>query len=94
MNQVEDSIYAMMETFKKMPIKNANSLLKELSNRVEQKWQYSLNIERQIRETTLARVMPELDREKMAKALKKYTRKFAPKYRAFNILQNKVEDVV
>ena len=46
MNQVEDSIYDMMETFKKTPIEIANSLPKELSDRVEQKWQYSLNIER------------------------------------------------
>ena len=30
----------------------------------------------------------------MAKVLKNYTRKFTSKYRAFNILQNKVEDVV
>ena len=94
MNQVEESIYAMMETFKKTPIEIANSLGKELFDRVEQKWQYSLNIERQIRETTLAQVMPELDKETMAKALKKHSRKFSPKYRAFNILQNKVEDVV
>ena len=85
-NQVEESIYAMIETFKQTPVEISNSLPKELSNRVEKKWQYSLNIERQIRETALARVMSKLDREIMAKELKKHTRKFAPKYRAFNIL--------
>lgn len=46
MNQVEESTYAMMATFKQTPIEIANSLPKELSDRVEKKWQYSLNIER------------------------------------------------
>ena len=81
MNRVEESIYAMMETFKQTQIEIANSLTKELSDRVEKKWQYSLNIERKIRETTLARVMAELDREIMTKALKKHTGKFKLKYR-------------
>ena len=38
--------------------------------------------------------MPELDRETKAKALKKHIGKSAPKYREFNILENKVEDVL
>ena len=94
MNQVEELIYAMMTTFKQTPIEIAKSLPKELSDRVENKWQYSLTKERQIRDTTLAQVMLELDREIMEKAIKKHTRKFAPKYKAFNILKNNVEHVV
>ena len=42
-----------MGIFKQTPIEIDNSLPKELSDRVGKKWQYSLIIERQIRETTL-----------------------------------------
>ena len=38
--------------------------------------------------------MPELSRGQITKANKKHGSKFAPKYRAFSILQNKIEDVV
>ena len=38
--------------------------------------------------------MLELTKGKIVKANKKYGGKFSPKYRAFNILQNKIEDVV
>ena len=38
--------------------------------------------------------MPELTRGKITKANKKHDNKFSPKYRAFNILQNNIEDVV
>ena len=38
--------------------------------------------------------MPKLTKGKITKASKKYGRKFSPKYRAFNILQNNIEDVV
>ena len=37
--------------------------------------------------------MPELTKGQITKANKKHGRKFAPKYRAFSILQNKIEDV-
>lgn len=38
--------------------------------------------------------MPELKKGQIAKANKKYWGRFAPKYRAFGILQNKIKDVV
>ena len=38
--------------------------------------------------------MPELSKAQIAKAMKKYAIRFVPKYRAFNILQNNIEDVV
>ena len=38
--------------------------------------------------------MPELTRGQITKANKKHGNKFSPKYRAFNILQNKIEEVV
>ena len=38
--------------------------------------------------------MPDLTKEKIGKVVKKYVAKFTPKYRAFNILQNNIEDVV
>ena len=38
--------------------------------------------------------MPELIKGQITKANKKHGRKFTPKYRAFSILQNNIEDVV
>jgi hypothetical protein len=75
-----------MENFKKNPIEIANSLPKSLYDKVEQRWQYNLSTERNIRETTLARVIPDLDKYAMTKAINKYKGIFSPKYRAFNIL--------
>ena len=72
----------------------ADSLANDLYDNVEKKWQYSLNTEIQIRETTLAQMMPELDREKMKKEIKKHVGKFSHKYRVFSILWNNKEDVV
>ena len=45
-----------------------------------------------IRETTLVQVMKKLDKTTMLKAIKKYKGRFSPKYRAFSILHNDVED--
>ena len=59
---------------------------KELYTIVENKWHYCLNLEKQIRESTLAQVIPELTRGQITKANKKYGNQFAPKYRAFSIL--------
>lgn len=93
-NQVDDAIYAMMEKFKTTPLQISNSMPKSLYDRVEQKMNYCLNLERQIRETSLAQVIPELNKAQIAKAMKKYVVKFVPKYRAFTILQNNIEDVI
>ena len=57
-------------------------------------WHYCLKMEKEIRESTLAKVMLDLTRGQITKANKKHAGKFTPKYRAFNILQNKIEDVI
>lgn len=57
-NKVEESIYEMMTTFKSTPLEIVDSLPKSLYDQVEKKWQFSLTIERQIREAQLAQVMP------------------------------------
>ena len=57
-NQVEEAIYAMMDTLKKTPLEIANSIPKSLYDRVEKKWHYCLNTKRKIREKSLAQVMP------------------------------------
>lgn len=93
-NQVKEVVYAMMAILKKTPLELANSIPKSLYDRVEQKWHYCLDIEKQIRETTLAQVMPELSKANMTKAIKRYVAIFVSKYRAFNILQNSIEDVI
>ena len=52
------------------------------------------NLEKKIRETSLAQLMLELKKVQISKAMKKYALRFVPKYKAFNILQNNIEDVV
>ena len=84
----------MMTEFKNTPLELDNSMPKELYEIVENKWHYCQKMEKEIRESTLAQVMPDLTRGQIKKANKKHGGKFAPKYRAFNILQNKIEDVV
>lgn len=91
---IEDLVYAMMEKFKNTPLELDNAMPKELYAIVENKWHYCLNLEKEIRESTLGQVMLELIRGKITKANKKYGNQFAPKYRDFSILQNQIEDFV
>ena len=93
-NKVEEAINDMMATFKTTPLEIFNSLPKNIYDRVEQKWQFILTIERQLREAILAQVMPTLDKYMIAKSMDKYKGNFSPKYRALNILKKQVEDVV
>ena len=51
-------------------------------------------MEKEIAELTIARVLPDLTKGQIAKTNKRNNRKFSPKYRAFCILQNKIEDIV
>ena len=76
----------MMAKFKTTPLELDNTMPKELSFIIENKWHYCLNMEKEIRESTLAHVMPELTKGKISKENKKHGRQFAPKYRAFSIL--------
>ena len=83
-----------MEKFKNTPLELYKTMPKELYSIVENKWHYCLNVEKEIRESTLACVMPKLTKGQITKENKKHGRKFAPKYKDFNILQNNIEDVV
>ena len=78
-NMVEESIYTMMEKFKNTPLELDNTMPKELYSIVENKWHYCQNMEKEIKESTLARIMPELTKRKIRKANKKHGRKFEPK---------------
>ena len=51
-------------------------------------------MEKEIRESTLARILPDLTKGQIAKANKRHNKKICHKNRAFCILQNKIEDVV
>ena len=84
----------MMEKFKNTPLELDNTMPKELYTIVENKWHQYPKVEKGIRETTLAQVMPDLTKGKITKQNKKHGSKFTPKYRAISILQNKIEDVV
>ena len=53
-NIVEESIYTMMANFKTTPLELDNSMPKELSSIVDNKWHYCLNMAKEIRESILA----------------------------------------
>ena len=67
---------------------------KELYKIIEDKWYFCLQMEKEIRESTLARLLPDLTKSQIENAMKRHNNKFTPKYRAFSILQNKIEEVV
>ena len=90
---LEEFFYAMMENFKNTPLELDNTMPKDLYTIVENKWHYFLKLEKEIRESTLAQVMPKLTRGQITKVSKKHSSNFSPKYRAFWILQNNIEDV-
>ena len=83
---MEEAIYVIMENFKKASLEIANSMPKSLYERVEQKWHYCFIVERKIRETSLAQVMPKLSKAQIAKAITKYDVRFVPKYRPLSRL--------
>ena len=64
---IEESIYGMMVKFKLTPLELDNTMPKELSSLVENKWHYCLEMERQIREATLANLILDLKNEKIIK---------------------------
>ena len=47
-----------------------------------------------MRESTLASILPNLTKQHISNVVKSHNKRFTPKYRAFSILQNKIEDVV
>ena len=47
-----------------------------------------------MRESTLASLLPDLTKDQIKKIVKRHNNRFIPKYRAFSILQNKIEEVV
>lgn len=84
-NEVKEAILA---SFKSIRLE-----FNQLIDRVEQKKQFSLTIERQIREEKIAQFMPSLNKKMIAKAMNMYKARFVPKYRSFKILRNNVEVV-
>ena len=51
-------------------------------------------MEKEIRESTLESLFPNLTKSQIVNAVKRNNNRFTPKYRAFSILQNKIEEVV
>jgi hypothetical protein len=87
-------VYAMMEDYKHRPLELDDSMPKELYKIIEDKWHFCLQMEREIRESTLASLLPDLTKEQITNTIKRHNNRFTPKHRAFSILQNKIEDVV
>ena len=54
---VEELVYTMMAKFKTTPLELDNSMPKNLYSIVENKWHYCLNMENEIRESTLAQAI-------------------------------------
>jgi hypothetical protein len=76
----------MMAKFKTTPIELDNSMPKELYSLIENKWHHCLNIEREIRESTLANLFPEMTKGQITTKEKKYANRFQPRDSALSIL--------
>ena len=70
----------MMEKFKKTLLDLDNSMHKELNYLIENKWHYYLDMEKKIRESTLANLFLEFKKVQIIKKVQKYSHKFQPKY--------------
>ena len=66
----------MMAKFKTTPLELDNTMPKELFSLIENKWHYLLNLEKEIRESTLANLFPEFKRVQITKKVQKYGNKF------------------
>ena len=75
-NKIEESIYSMMAKFKTTPLELDNTMPKELYSLIENKWHYCLNLEKEIRESTLENLFPDFKRIKITKKVQKYRYKF------------------
>ena len=84
----------MMAKFKTTPLELDNTMPKELYSLIENKWHYCLNLEKEMRKSTLANLFLEFKRVQITKKVQKYSKKFQPKLRTFSILQNNIEEVV
>ena len=93
-NKVEEYIYAMMVDYKHTPLELDGKFPKDLYKIIEDKWHFCLQMEKEIRESTLASLLPDLTKSQIVNAVKRHNNRFTPKYRAFSILQNKIEEVV
>ena len=73
-NRIEESVYAMMVQFKYTPLELDGQLPKELSQIVEDKWYFCLRMEKEMRESTLASILPDLTKEHIIKAVKRHNK--------------------
>ena len=55
---------------------------------------FFLQMEKEIRESSLARLLPDLTKSQIENVVKRHNNRFTPKYRALSILQNKIEEVI
>ena len=68
----------MMAKFKTTPLELDKTMTKELYSLIENKWHYCLNLEKEIRESTLANLFPKFKRVQITKKVQKYHNKFQP----------------
>ena len=80
----------MMAEYKFTPLELDGQLPKELYKIIEDRWHFCLKTEKEIRESSLARLLPDLTKSQIENAVKRHNNRFTPK----SILQNKIEEVV
>ena len=78
----------MMAEYKHTPLELDGSMPKELYKIVEDKWHYYLKTKKEIRKSTLARLLLDLTKSQIVNANKMHVSIFTPNYRAFSILKN------
>ena len=94
MKQIEDLLAMKMKKWKYDPFGLKGHALENILKVVSHHMDNAKKIERDIREKTLRNLMPNLTNKEIKEAMSKHEDKNTPRFKAFQILSNKIEDVV
>ena len=75
-----------MVEYKHTTLELDGSIPIELYKIIEDKWHFLLKMEKEIRESTLARMFPNLTKSQIKNIVKRHNSRFTSKYKAFSIL--------
>ena len=91
--KIEEAIYQMLWTFKKVPMEITEKLPRRLSIAIDQRWSTCLVKEREIREVELAKLFTNIKPKVVKRNLESYRKKFKLKARDFQVLKGKSEEL-
>ena len=91
--KIEEAMYQIMWTFKKVPIEFIGLLPSKLRISIDQRWTCHLVTKRQMRDAQLAQLFTKLKLDVVKRNVESYRKKFNQKARAFKILQGNSKEL-